>query len=74
MWSRTGHDLLFETPANHIMAAAYTVKGDSFVPDKPRLWSDKQPGRVVSGNTNADLASDGKRIVALMPATEAKGA
>jgi hypothetical protein len=38
-----GHELFFETLDNHIMAAAYTVKGDSFVADKPRLWSDKLP-------------------------------
>jgi WD40-like Beta Propeller Repeat len=36
-WSRTGHDLFFETLDNHIMAASYTLKGDSFVPDKVRM-------------------------------------
>ena len=50
MWSRTGHDLFFETPDNHIMAAAYTVKGDSFVADKPRMWSEKQIGGSVNGS------------------------
>ena len=39
MWSRTGHELLFETLDNHIMVAAYTVKGEAFVTDKPRVWS-----------------------------------
>ncbi len=29
------------------MAAAYTVKGDSFVADKPRMWSEKQTGGIV---------------------------
>ena len=42
MWSRNGHELFFETLDNHIMVAAYTVKGDSFVADKPRVWSEKQ--------------------------------
>jgi hypothetical protein len=37
MWSRNGHELFLETLDNHIMAA-YTVKGDSFVADKPRLY------------------------------------
>jgi len=41
MWSRNGHELFFETLDNHIMVAAYTVKDDSFVADKPRLWSDR---------------------------------
>jgi Tol biopolymer transport system component len=66
MWSRNGHELLFETSDNHIMAAAYTEKGDSFVADKPRVWSEKQIGGVV-GAKNVDLAPDGKRIIALMP-------
>ena len=74
MWSRTGHELFFETPDNHIMAAAYMLKGDSFLADKPRLWSEKQIGGSVNVAKNIDLAPDGKRIVALMSATEAKGA
>ena len=44
MWSRTGQELFFETADNHIMVAAYLVKGDSFVADKPRVWSEKQIG------------------------------
>jgi serine/threonine protein kinase/Tol biopolymer transport system component len=70
MWSRG--DLFFETGDQHIMAAAYTVKGESFVAGKPRIWSEKQIGSSASNNKNLDLAPDGKRIVALMPATEAK--
>jgi Tol biopolymer transport system component len=74
MWSRTGHELFFEIRDSHIMAAPYRVLGDSFVADKPRLWSERP---IASGNGirnwNFDLAPDGKRIVALMPATEAKG-
>ena len=46
MWSRNGRELFFETLDNHIMVAAYTVKGDSFVADKPRVWSEKQIGGV----------------------------
>jgi Tol biopolymer transport system component len=68
MWSRNGHELFFETLDNHIMAAAYTVKGDSFVADKPRVWSEKQIGGVPNSVKNIDLAPDGKRVVALMPA------
>ena len=71
MWSRTGHELLFETLDNRIMAAAYTEKGDSFVADKPRVWSEKQIGGVV-GAKNVDLAPDGKRIVAFMPVETAE--
>jgi len=55
------------------MVAAYTVKGDSFVADKPRAWSEKQIGGVGGNNVkNVDLAPDGKRIVALMPVDTAE--
>jgi serine/threonine-protein kinase len=70
MWSRG--DLFFETLDLHIMAAAYTVKGDTFVAGKPRLWSEKPIGFSFNSRS-LDLASDGKRMVALMPASEAKG-
>ena len=76
MWSRNGHELFFETLDNHIMVTAYTVKANSFVADKPRMWSDKQLGDVATISRNVDLAPDGKRIVALMPVatTEAQKA
>jgi serine/threonine-protein kinase len=72
MWSRSGHELFFETLDRHIMVAAYTVKGDSFVADKPRVWSEKQLGGSAL-QKNADLAPDGKRIVAIMPVETAEG-
>ena len=50
-----------------MMAASYTVKGDSFVADKPRVWSDKPIGNTGTGGINYDVAADGKRIAALMP-------
>ena len=71
MWTRTGNDLFFETPDNHIMAAEYTVKGDSFQLGKVREWSGQRLAIAVS-NKNVDLTPDGKRIVALMPAVESK--
>lgn len=49
------------------MVAGYSEKGDSFVADKPRVWSEKQIGGVIGSAKNVDLAPDGKRIVALMP-------
>ena len=74
MWSRNGHDLFFETLDNHIMVAAYAVKGDSFVVDKPRVWSEKQlgGGGMLNAAKNVDLAPDGKRIIALMPVETAE--
>jgi len=68
MWSRSGRELFFESLDNRIMVAGYTVQGDSFVPGKPRLWSEKALANTVNFSKNVDLAPDGKRIVALMPA------
>jgi hypothetical protein len=51
------------------MVAGYTVNGDSFAPEKPRVWSEKRLanfGPVT--NPTYDVAPDGKRIAALMPA------
>jgi Tol biopolymer transport system component len=73
MWSRNGRELFFETLDNHIMVAGYTVKGDSLAAEKPRVWSEKQIGGVANLSRNVDLASDGKRIVALMPIETAEG-
>jgi len=72
MWSHNGHELFFEALDNHIMMAAFTVKGDSFVVDKPRVWSEKQIGGLTLTSRNVDLAPDGKRIVALMPVETAE--
>src|SRR6266849_6092047 len=55
------------TSPNRIMVAGYTAQGDSFVPDKPTLWSEKALASLVNSSKNVDLAPDGKRIVAVMP-------
>jgi serine/threonine-protein kinase len=67
MWSRGGRELFFESLDNRIMVAGYTVQGDSFVPGKPRLWSEKALANTVNAIKNVDLAPDGKRVVAVMP-------
>jgi hypothetical protein len=68
MWSRGGRELFFESLDNRIMVAGYTVQGDSFMPGKPRLWSEKGLANLVNSSRNVDLAPDGKRVVAVMPA------
>jgi serine/threonine-protein kinase len=67
VWSRNGHELFYRTVDNRIMVTNYTVKGETFVADKPRVWSGKQLANVGLGG-NFDLAPDGKRFVVLMPA------
>ena len=68
VFSRNGRELFFRTQDNRIMVAAYTGKGDSFVADKPRVWSEKRIGNTGLAAINYDVAPDGKRIAALMPA------
>ena len=67
-WSRNGRELFFRALDNRIMVATYTAKGDSFVADKPRVWSDKRLADFGPvGIPTYDLAPDGRRIAALMP-------
>ncbi len=70
IWSRNGRELFYESPDNHIMAAAYTAKADSFAADKPRPWSNTQIFEPVALQWNLDLAPDGKRF-AVIPRPEA---
>ena len=67
-WSSNGRELFFRTDDNRIMVATYAAKATSFVPDKPRLWSEKRLANFGTvGTSNYDLAPDGKRIAVLMP-------
>ena len=43
------------------MAVSYSVKGDAFVPEKPRVWIARL------GGINWDLAPDGKRVAVVIP-------
>ncbi len=67
-WSRDGRELFFRTEDNQVMVASLTTKGDSLVADSPKAWSPQRIADVSPGVPNYDLAPDGKRIVALMPA------
>ena len=54
IWSRDGRELFYETADNRIMVVDYTVKGDTFIPGKPRLWSENQI--FYTGTSKLDLA------------------
>jgi len=71
-WSRNGRELFYRTVDNQIMVASYAAKGDSFAAQKPRVWSPKRIANIGQ-SMNYDVAPDGKRIAAIMPA-EASGA
>jgi hypothetical protein len=64
-WSRAGHDLLYRSPEG-MMAASYTVKGETFVADKPRVW------RANLSGTDLDLSADGKRLAVVVPVQAAE--
>jgi Tol biopolymer transport system component len=70
VWSRTGRELFFRTiEESRIMVAPYETKGDSFVPGKPRLWSEAAFTTLrFSFIPNFDIAPDGKRFAVLMSA------
>jgi Tol biopolymer transport system component len=52
-WPRNGHELLYRS-GDQIMAVSYTVKGDMFVAEKPRVWIGKL------GGTDWDLAFEAR--------------
>ena len=47
-WSRTGHELVYQS-GDQLMAASYTVNGDTFVAEKPRVWIAKLGGHAMGG-------------------------
>jgi Tol biopolymer transport system component/tRNA A-37 threonylcarbamoyl transferase component Bud32 len=67
IFSRSGKNLFFFDPtADRIMVVSYSVKGDTFVADKPRVWSAQSLALALSGAVGAqyDVFPDGKRIAA----------
>jgi serine/threonine-protein kinase len=56
VWSPNGRELFFETEDRPvIMVTTYTAKGDSFVPDKPRVWSEKPLANTGFLGPNYDI-------------------
>jgi serine/threonine protein kinase len=67
VWSRSGKELLFRGSDGRIMAASYQVTASSFTFDTPQAWSETRLANVNINGTY-DIAPDGKRIAALIPA------
>jgi Tol biopolymer transport system component len=67
LWSQNGRELFYRTADQRIMVVTYTVRGDSFVADKPRLWTEKRLADT-SIYQNLDITPDGKRFMVLLPA------
>jgi hypothetical protein len=71
VWSRNGRELFYQNYQNaalQVMVVGYTVKGESFVADKPRAWTAGLPG--LGG---FDVAPDGKRLAVTLPVTPREG-
>jgi Tol biopolymer transport system component/predicted Ser/Thr protein kinase len=65
IFSRDGKSLFFyDVPDDRMMVAGYSVKGDSFVVEKPHVWTSHSVSLTMNGAVGAqyDLAPDGKRI------------
>lgn len=65
IFSRNSKELFFfDIPDDRIMVANYSAKGDSFVGEKPRVWSSHSVALTLSGAVGAqyDIAPNGKRI------------
>jgi Tol biopolymer transport system component/predicted Ser/Thr protein kinase len=60
MWPRNGRELTYHA-GDQLMAVSYSVNGDSFVAEKPRVWIAKL------GGTTWNLTPDGKRVAVLTP-------
>jgi serine/threonine-protein kinase len=66
-FARSGRDLFFfNAPDDRIMVASYSAKGDSFVAERPRMWSSQSLTLALSGAAGAqyDVSADEKRIAA----------
>ena len=67
-WSPNGRDLLYRS-GDQIMAAGYTVKGDAFQQEKPRVWIAKVGGTQLTALTATqwDVDSSGNRVAVVTP-------
>ena len=68
-WSATAHELLFVNQGK-VMAAPYTVAGDSFRAEKPQIWS-PVGYRGLGTEYPYDIHPDGKRLAIIAATGEA---
>jgi serine/threonine-protein kinase len=63
MWMPGGREILYRS-GDQIISVGYTATGDSFAPQKPRVWL-----ASLGGALGVDLAPDGKRLLMLTAAS-----
>jgi hypothetical protein len=66
-WPNSG-ELFYRGPDARIIAVSYTVRGNSFLKRKPRLWSNVTLALSGSLLSHWDVSRDGKRAVTSLPA------
>jgi hypothetical protein len=66
-WSRTRHELLFQTDGQRLMVTGYHVDGGKFVAGAPREWTPLPLGDA-GVLPSFDVTQDADRVVALLPA------
>ncbi len=72
MWSSKGNELYYEGPDSRIRVVPFKVDGDSFVPEQPRVWSDRKI--FQSTLCNVDLMADGKHFIVFLEPENMSGA
>lgn len=71
MRAGNGKELFFQSRNRQVEVAAYSVRGESFVAEKPRPWCLTR--LADTGIFHAfDIAADGKRVLALLDSEDAK--
>ena len=74
IWSRTEKRLFFRNNDNQVLSAVYADRGDAFASERAQLWSQERLADFgVAGSQNFDLAPDGRRVAAIMPAPGVSG-
>lgn len=68
-WSRTAHEIFYETNDHRLMVASYRVKHGAIEIDPPRSWAERQLADTIVLPA-FDLAADGRSVVALLPYDE----
>jgi serine/threonine-protein kinase len=73
-WSRSSKEIFYNAQSNRaVMAAPYTVSGDSFSPGTPEVWSPAQVPDLL-GLASYDVDPDGKRFIVLKTTSLAEDA
>jgi Tol biopolymer transport system component len=68
-WSRSENRLFFRNTGNQLLSSTYLVQNGAFVAQPPTLWSEQRVADLgLAGAQNFDLAPDGRRVAAIMPA------